>query len=137
MQRTIEETSRRRQMQEEYNREHGITPESIRKAIRSGIESEAAAHAEANAAVGRDDDAEYITEEYINELEAEMYEAAEALEFERAGAIRDRIEQLQESIGKKVNEVELRSSSREKRSSRRKGKGKGKGRRDIPRPKKA
>ena len=137
MQRTIEETARRRQMQEEYNREHGIKPESIRKAIRAGIESEASAHAQANAAVGRDDDAEYITEEYINELEAEMYVAAEALEFERAGAIRDRIEQLQESIGKKVNEVALRSSSREKRSGHRKGKGKGKGGRSLPRPKKA
>ena len=65
-------------MQEEYNREHGITPETIQKAIRAGIEAEAAAHAEANAAVGRTDEAQYITEEYIGELEAEMFAAAEA-----------------------------------------------------------
>ena len=71
-------------MQEEYNREHGITPETIQKAIRAGIEAEAAAHAQANAAVGRTDEAQYITEEYLAELEAEMFAAAEALEFERA-----------------------------------------------------
>ncbi|MCA9267695.1 MAG: excinuclease ABC subunit UvrB, partial [Planctomycetales bacterium] len=109
MQRAIDETNRRRAIQERYNQEHGITPETIRKNIRSGIESEAAAHREANAAVGRTDDAEYITEEYISELEAEMLEAAEALEFERAAAIRDRITQLRESVGKKVSEVAIAS----------------------------
>ncbi len=85
MQHAIDETRRRRAMQEEYNREHGITPTTIKKAIRAGIEAEAAAHARANAAVGRTDEAQYITEEYIGELETEMYAAAEGLEFERAG----------------------------------------------------
>src|SRR5207248_222729 len=84
MQRAIEETRRRRAVQEQYNTEHGITPEGIVKSIRSGIESEAQAHANANAAVGRSDEAQYITEEFLNELEAEMYAAADAKEFERA-----------------------------------------------------
>ena len=102
MQRAMDETERRRKLQEAYNKEHGITPETVKKAIRAGIEEEAAAHARANAAVGRNDETQYITEEYINELEKEMYEAADQMEFERAAIIRDRIEKMRESIGMTV-----------------------------------
>jgi excinuclease ABC subunit B len=105
MQRTIEETGRRRKLQEEYNREHGITPETIKKAIYAGIEAEAAAHADANAKVGRTDETQYITEEYIAELEAEMYAAAAEMEFERAAMIRDRITQMREAMGRPVEAV--------------------------------
>jgi excinuclease ABC subunit B len=137
MQRTIEETSRRRALQEEYNREHGITPETIRKAIFAGIEAEAAAHAEANAKVGRTDETQYITEEYIAELEAEMFAAAEAMEFERAAVIRDRIGNLRDQIGRPM--IAVRERSGEDGKSRRKTKRKSgdpaqwKGR--VPRPK--
>ena len=120
MQRAIEETRRRRKVQEEYNRRHGITPETIRKGIRVGIEAEAAAHAQANAAVGRGDEARYITEEYLGELEAEMYAAAEALEFERAAALRDRIHQMREQLGKRMDEAEIRHATRTERGKRRK-----------------
>ena len=106
MQRAMDETDRRRKLQEAYNKEHGITPETVKKAIRAGIEEEAAAHARANAAVGRNDETQYITEEYINELEKEMYEAADQMEFERAAIIRDRIEKMRESIGMTVESVE-------------------------------
>ncbi len=105
MQKAIEETQRRRAIQEEYNRENCITPASIVKSIRAGIESEAAAHAKANAAVGRTDEAQYITEEFLSELEAEMFAAAEALDFERAATLRDRIEQMRDSMGKTVDQV--------------------------------
>jgi excinuclease ABC subunit B len=105
MQRTIEETARRRTLQEAYNKEHGITPETIKKAIFAGIEAEASAHVEANAKVGRTDETLYITEEYITELEAEMFAAAEAMEFERAATIRDRISEMREQIGKPVTVV--------------------------------
>jgi excinuclease ABC subunit B len=131
MQEAIEETRRRRQLQEEYNREHGITPETIRKGIREGIEAEARAHADANRAVGRTDETEYITEEYIAELEAEMLAAADALEFERAAALRDRIDQLRQSVGKKRDEVSLVSATRGARGSWRGGKRGGR----VPRPK--
>jgi len=105
----IEETRRRREIQQAYNDKHGITPETIQKSIRKGIESEAAAHRDANAAVGKTDETQYITEEYINELEAEMHAAATALEFERAAAIRDHVMQLKESIGQAVDEVKIES----------------------------
>jgi excinuclease ABC subunit B len=115
MQRAIEETRRRRKMQEGYNRQHGITPETIRKSIRAGIE----AHAGAHAAVGRTDEAQRITEEYLAELEAEMFAAAEALEFERAAALRDRIEQMRQQLGKPLGEVQLQHATRAERGKRR------------------
>ena len=120
MQRAMEETARRRQMQEAYNAEHGITPETIIKGIRAGIEAEAEAHARSNEAVGRSDDAQYITEEYLDELEAEMLAAAEALEFERAAALRDRIEQMHEQMGKPLAEAQISHATRSERGRRRK-----------------
>jgi excinuclease ABC subunit B len=137
MQRTIEETARRRALQEAYNKEHGITPETIKKAIFAGIESEAAAHAEANAKVGRTDETEYITEEYIAELEAEMFAAAEAMEFERAASIRDRIGQMRDQIGKPVTAVREREGEggRKGRKAKRKQGDPAQWKGRVPRPK--
>jgi excinuclease ABC subunit B len=98
MQRALDETARRRALQLAYNAENDITPEGIVKAIRRGIEEEVQAKAEARKAVGRDEMAD-ATEEYLGELEAEMLAAAEALDFERAAALRDRIMQLRASKG--------------------------------------
>jgi len=128
MQRAIEETARRRELQKEYNTAHGITPETIKKSIRAGIESIAGAHADANAAVGRTDETQYITEEYLNELEAEMLAAADALEFERAANLRDRIDQMKGHMGKPTTAVKEPAGGKGRR------KGKGSGQR-IPRPK--
>jgi excinuclease ABC subunit B len=138
MQRTIDETARRRHLQEEYNRQHGITPETIRKAIHAGIEAEAAAHAEANARVGRTDETQYITEEYVAELEAEMLAAAETMEFERAATIRDRIVQLRDQIGRPMAAVRERATAGDGRKPRKAKRKQGdpaqwKGR--VPRPK--
>jgi excinuclease ABC subunit B len=132
MQKAITETERRRKLQEAYNEQHGITPKSIVKAIHRGIEAEASAHAQANAAVGRTDETQYITDEYIAELETEMHDAADAMEFERAAAIRDRIEQMRDSVGEPVDSVK-ETTGRKGRGRRTKKKGGREGR--VPRPK--
>jgi excinuclease ABC subunit B len=120
MQRAIDETGRRREMQREYNRVHGITPETIRKGIRAGIEAEAVAHAQSYAVVGRSDETQFITEEYLEELAAEMLSAAEELEFERAAAIRDRIAQMRGQLGKPLAEAEIHHATRAERGRHRK-----------------
>jgi excinuclease ABC subunit B len=131
MSNAIDETRRRRELQEKYNAEHGITPETVRKHIRAGIEEAVAAHRQANAAVGRADESVYITEEYVTELEEEMYAAAKELDFERAAALRDRIGQLRDSIGQKLSDVAVKAYKPGPKSHRHKGGSK------IPRPKKA
>ena len=131
MNKAITETVRRRGIQEAYNKEHNITPRSIQKSIDKGIEGDASAHREANAAVGRTDETVYITQELVNELEIEMMQAAEDLKFEHAAALRDRIMQLQEKIGKSLDEVEITSYDRKRR---RRGSS---GQSNIPRPKRS
>ena len=93
MQRAIGETLRRRTMQMEYNREHGITPQSVRKAVRAGIEAQVQARRAARTAVHLSDK-DFARSELVRELESEMHKAAERLEFERAAELRDRIEGL-------------------------------------------
>ncbi len=118
MRRAIDETARRREIQNQFNQEHGITPKTIRKNIHLGIEKEAEAFRQANAAIGRKNENEIITEQYISELESEMMDAAEKLEFERAAAIRDRIGKMREQIGKKISEVKIEKTSERRRRRR-------------------
>ena len=92
MRTAIDETERRRRIQDEYNRENGITPQSVRKAVRSVIEATRVA----------EDEEKYegkspleLTKkelkDYIGRLETEMKQAAEDLQFERAAQLRDTI----------------------------------------------
>ena len=99
MQAAIDETQRRRQIQEEFNREHGITPQSIRKAIRDITErvkvvAEARAPYAAEAPASKEDVARLI-----KELETQMKAAARGLEFEKAALLRDRIIELRRELG--------------------------------------
>src|SRR5690606_30785310 len=90
MQAAIDETERRRGIQEAYNREHGITPTTINKAIRKGLEDQIAARQTARKAIRASEEAFYATES-IAELERRMFEAAESLDFEQAAKLRDKI----------------------------------------------
>jgi excinuclease ABC subunit B len=80
-------------LQSEYNAENGITPQTVRTAIASVLEEEVAAHQLAAEAAGNPT-ADYVTEEYLQELHAEMLAAADQLNFERAAELRDKIAQL-------------------------------------------
>jgi len=102
MQRAIDETNRRRDLQIAYNVEHNITPETIRKAIRRGIEEEIEARRIVQKVAGSKSETQFVTQEFLSELEREMLEAAQNLDFERAAKLRDRITQLKQQIGKLV-----------------------------------
>jgi len=107
MRAAIDETQRRRGIQEAYNKKHGIIPQTIKKTIRAGIEADASRHRRTEASAKSDEVGAYITIEYVDALENEMLSAAESLEFERAASIRDRVMQLKEHIGKPLSDVEI------------------------------
>ena len=92
----IDEVERRRKLQLEYNEKHGITPTTIKKAIRRGIEQELSAHRTAKEAVGKRDESQVELDERINQIEEKMLEAADQLDFELAAELRDRIEELRD-----------------------------------------
>jgi excinuclease ABC subunit B len=93
MKKAIDETARRRQVQIAYNAEHGITPVTIQKAIRTGIESEIKARRTVQEAIRADEQSLDATE-IIKLLDEEMLQAAQNLEFERAAQLRDKINEL-------------------------------------------
>lgn len=131
----MDETFRRRKLQEAYNKKHGITPKTIAKNLRAGIEQDRKEHEEASAAAGAGGETIYVTEEYVNDLRTEMLKAAENLEFEKAGMLRDRISQLQDSIGEPLSEVK-EAKSKYGRGKGKKGRGSRNKRGHVPRPKK-
>jgi excinuclease ABC subunit B len=94
MDKAISETNRRRKIQMQYNKEHGITPQTIKKDVRDSIRATIVAETsekyelEENASV----------EEIINKLTEEMLKHAERMEFEEAAKLRDKIKELEKSI---------------------------------------
>lgn len=84
----IDETDRRRNKQREYNIEHNITPKTIEKAIRVGLENVVKANRTVRQAV-RAKEPEFEAAELVRQIEQEMMQAAEQLEFEKAARLRD------------------------------------------------
>ncbi len=107
MRQAIDETNRRREIQLAYNNEHGITPQTIRKAIRSSLSEQFRARKVAREAIHASED-EFDRTELITELEREMFKAAEDMEFEKAARLRDRIAELKgDSDGEEAGNVSL------------------------------
>ncbi|MFA6599741.1 MAG: excinuclease ABC subunit UvrB [Candidatus Omnitrophota bacterium] len=90
----MRETARRRKIQEAYNRKNKITPVSIRKAIRIGIEKYRTAEVFVSEAVGESLE-EHEAKNYLAFLKSRMETAAKALEFDKAARYRDEIRKLE------------------------------------------
>ncbi len=95
MEKAIDETNRRRKIQLQYNKDHGITPETIKKEIRTGFALELKARQTAREAVHYEAD-EFDKVELAGAIEQEMLDAAQAMDFERAAQLRDRLRELKE-----------------------------------------
>lgn len=100
MQKTIDETARRRKKQEDFNQAHGITPKSVRKEIKDILDAGLSTK-KSTAKVQAFEPGKpyhYVSikevQARVKELEAMMYEAAQNLEFEKAGVLRDEIKKL-------------------------------------------
>ncbi|MCY3005303.1 MAG: excinuclease ABC subunit UvrB [Planctomycetota bacterium] len=125
MQIAIEETNRRRKKQEEYNQAHNITPTTVRKSVSASIQEHAKFRKKARDMIIISAPPKIVTEEYLKELEQEMLGAAEEMEFERAAAIRDKIQRNRNRIGQPVdpdnsgeNSEDSQGSSSEENSKR-------------------
>ncbi|MEM7476227.1 MAG: excinuclease ABC subunit UvrB [Planctomycetota bacterium] len=132
MRAAMDETQRRRKLQQDFNEEHNITPESVVRSIKAGIEAAAQAHQKARNTIQGRANEQVVTQEYLDRLETEMLSAAEDMEFERAASLRDKLMAMREKLGETIQEEEeTYENSKGKRG--RRGR---KGGRKVPRPKK-
>ncbi len=99
MRKTIFETRRRRKLQTEFNKKNNITPTSIQKKVREGIEAIKKAREIVKEAAGLPDDIQDVFQ-VLSDLEKEMEEAARSLQFERAIELRDQIKLIQRKLEK-------------------------------------
>ena len=91
MEKAITETNRRRKLQMEYNKEHGIKPKTITKSIREAIKATVVEDIKTKYDISENE----TIEEVIDKLTEEMFIAASNMEFEKAAELRDKIKELQ------------------------------------------
>lgn len=94
MERAITETKRRREIQDEYNKKHNITPTTIKKDIRELIAATKVAEDNEYYKIDKEEITADDIQKIIINLEEEMYRAAEVLDFERAAVLRDQLKKL-------------------------------------------
>ena len=94
MEKAISETNRRRDIQMAYNKEHGITPQTINKGIREAIKATILEDVSTEYKIDKDESVETI----INNLTDEMLKCAANMEFEKAAELRDKIKELEKLI---------------------------------------
>ena len=99
MKRAIDETERRREIQKKYNEEHGITPTTIKKAVRDLIAiSKAAGESRADMEKDMESMSRKELEKLLKELNKRMHKAAAELDFEQAAELRDRIIEIKKNM---------------------------------------
>ena len=99
MKNDIEETKRRREIQERYNEEHGITPTTIKKAVRDLIAvSKAVAQTEMKLKKDPESMSTKELKNLIQQLEKQMRQAATDLNFEQAAELRDKMSELKKNL---------------------------------------
>jgi len=96
MEKAITETNRRRKIQEAYNQEHGITPQTIRKSVRDTIKATIVEDIQAEYEIKEDE----TIEDIISKLTDEMLKYAKNMEFEKAAELRDKIKELEKCLDK-------------------------------------
>lgn len=122
MQRAMDETTRRREVQLQYNEEHGITPRGIEKAVNDVMEAGSGSSDKRRGRRGSKTEkkpaaaAMSATEaaKRMKQLEKEMYECARNLEFERAAQLRDELEELRAAVFKEGGELPANSSTKKR-----------------------
>ena len=101
MEKAITETNRRRKIQQEYNEKHNITPRTIKKSVRDTISITNADDIEVEFKMEKTED----IKETINKLTEQMLIHAEAMEFEQAAELRDKIKELEKLLGSEEKNI--------------------------------
>ena len=94
MEKAIDETNRRRKIQRAYNKEHGITPQTINKGVRDLIKATIVEDINTEYGIDKDES----VEDMITKLTDEMLKHAADMEFEKAAELRDKIKELEKLI---------------------------------------
>ena len=104
MEKAISETNRRRAIQEKYNEEHGITPQTIKKSVRDSVKATIVEEIKDKFDISKDESIEDV----IKKMNDEMIKYASQMEFEKAAELRDKIKELQNYVEDKQLDITVK-----------------------------